>query len=136
MEVNAEEIIQWVKRKSRLYETVSDRIWEFAEIRFKEYQSKKIQMDLLAEEGFRITDKIAGMETAFMAEWGSGGPLIGILGEFDALPNLSQICDLDHCQALDGQLFGHGCGHHLLGTAAVEAAAAVKEFLQNKKIAG
>lgn len=93
-------------------------------------------MNILMQEGFRITDQIAGMETAFMAEWGDNGPLIGILGEFDALPSLSQASDVDRCQPLDGQLYGHGCGHHLLGTAAVEAAVAVKEYLQNRTIAG
>ena len=83
----------------------------------------------LADEGFNITPNVGDMPTAFMAEWGSGTPIIGFLGEYDALPNLSQTASTAQEQVVKGGP-GHGCGHNMLGTAALAAAVALKAWLE------
>src|SRR3546814_9171094 len=98
--------------------------------------SDLLHIAMLQEAGFRITRDAAGIPTAFVAEAGAGGPVIGILGEYDALSGLSQESGAYACQpsseTANGN--GHGCGHHLLGTAAHLAAVAVKDFLQSQGI--
>ena len=133
---SAEKIRGLIDRNAPVFEDMSDHIWDFAEFRFQEFNSSKIQREFLKKEGFTITEKIAKMDTAFMAEWGEGEPLIGILGEFDALPDLSQECDVLEKKPIEGHKYGHGCGHQLLGTAAVEAAAAVKRYLEESGLKG
>ena len=97
---------------------MSDRIWEFAETGFKEFQSSKLQQDYLDARGFSIETGLSGMETAFCAVFrqGNGGPVLAFLGEFDALPGLSQKENmLEPCPVKEGAP-GHGCGHNGLGT--------------------
>ncbi len=131
-----EKISGFINEKAGVFEAVSDSIWDFAEFRFCEFKSSKMQREVLAGEGFIITAPIAGMETAFMAEWGNGGPIIGILGEFDALPNLSQTEGGLKKEYRESHEYGHGCGHHLLGAGAVEACVAVKDFLKQEGLEG
>ena len=74
---SAEKICSLINRDAPVFEDMSDHIWDFAEFRFQEFNSSKIQREFLEKEGFTITEKLAKMDTAFMAEWGEGGPLIG-----------------------------------------------------------
>ncbi len=133
---NTEKVWSLIDQDAAAFESMSDQIWGFAEFRFQEFKSSKLQKEYLKNEGFTITEKIANMDTAFMAEWGEGGPLIGILGEFDALPDLAQHSDCLEKNPIEGQKYGHGCGHNLLGTAAVEACVAVKKYLEETGLKG
>ncbi|WP_312797810.1 M20 family metallopeptidase [Tianweitania sp.] len=110
--------------------SLADQIWDFAEIRFREHQSSAAQMEALRHEGFQISRNLAGMPTAFVAEFGKGAPVIAILGEFDALAGLSQVAGMLEKKPIDPERQGHGCGHHLLGTAGIMAAVAVKGHLE------
>ena len=115
--------------------SISRQIWESPEIGFHEQKSSALLRDELRAAGFRIQDGVAGMPTAFTAEWGSGQPVVAIIGEFDALPGLSQK-DVPHAEAVTAGAPGHGCGHNLLGTASALAAVAVKEELQARGLKG
>lgn len=122
----------FIDAQAPVYTALSDRIWSFAELGYQEQNSAAAHIQYLRQAGFRITEGVAGIPTAFVAEAGSGGPVIGILGEFDALAQLSQESQALECrpssEIMSGN--GHGCGHHLLGTAAHLAAVGVKEFLE------
>ncbi len=107
---------------------MSDRIWGFAEPRFQEYDSSRLQQEYLKARGFSIRADLAGEETAFIAEYGSGKPVLAFLGEFDALSSLEQEADSTERRPVPGKTNGHGCGHHLLGTAAVAASDALKNL--------
>ncbi|TFH66935.1 MAG: amidohydrolase, partial [Gemmatimonadales bacterium] len=97
------------------YGEVARRIWEWAEVGYQETRSSALLEDRLREAGFTVEAGVAGIPTAFVATWGNGGPVIGILGEFDALPGLSQDAVPTAKPLLVGGS-GHACGHHLLGT--------------------
>jgi aminobenzoyl-glutamate utilization protein B len=114
---------------------LSDRIWSFEETAFRERQSADALMDYAREQGFRIEENIGDIPTAFVAEYGSGKPVIGILGEFDALPGLSQAA-VPRKEARNEGGAGHGCGHNLFGTASMGAATAIKELIEAGKIEG
>jgi len=118
-----------IQGKSRIFEGVADQIWGFAEMRYQEHQSARLQKEVLRREGFTIEENLGGIATAFRASYGSGHPMIGILGEFDALPNLSQQADVDHEEPIQAGAPGHGCGHQLLGAGCMQAAVAVKDYL-------
>lgn len=120
----------------RHYGIISDSIWGFAELGMQEYRSSALLIRALEAEGFRLEKGLAGMPTCFVATWGSGKPVIGILGEFDALPMLSQKA-LSPVQSpvVEGAP-GHGCGHNMMGTAAVAAAVAVKKGMEKEGISG
>lgn len=110
-------------------------IWSFAELNYKEFKSAAVQKKVLADHGFRITDCLAGLPTSFLAEYGEGGPIIALLGEYDALPHLSQkaVPDPDPVE-VDGN--GHGCGHCLSAPGAIGAAIAVKEAIDSGETKG
>lgn len=114
---------------------ISRQIWESPEIGFREEKSSALLRDELRAAGFKIQSGVAGMPTAFTAEWGSGKPVIAILGEYDALPGLSQK-DVPHAEAVVVGAPGHGCGHNLLGTASALAAIAVKEDMAARGLKG
>jgi aminobenzoyl-glutamate utilization protein B len=114
---------------------MSDSIWAFAETALKEGKSSKILADYAEAQGFRVERGVAEMPTAFIATYGSGQPIIGILGEFDALPGLSQQATPDKSPVLEGAP-GHGCGHNLFGPASLGAATAIKELMQQGKLKG
>ncbi|ODV41982.1 amidohydrolase [Cupriavidus sp. UYMMa02A] len=130
--------LDFVERHSPQFTALADQIWNLAELRYEEFASAQLHIEMLEAAGFRVTRGVADIPTAFIAEAGSGGPVIGILGEYDALSGLSQEAGAMTCQAsseiANGN--GHGCGHHLLGTAAHLAAAAVKEQLERTGQAG
>jgi aminobenzoyl-glutamate utilization protein B len=107
---------------------LSDGIWEKAEVSYTEVESARILSGYFEGEGFLVTHGAYGIPTAFTAQYGSGSPRIGLLGEFDALSGMSQEADVFE-KKTGAQVNGHGCGHNLLGTGALAAASAVKEFL-------
>jgi aminobenzoyl-glutamate utilization protein B len=120
-------------KKFNNYKEVARDIWNYAELGFLETKSTVRLQDVLKGEGFKIETGVAGMPTAFVASFGSGEPVIGILAEFDALPGLSQDSVAFKKPLIDGGA-GHACGHHLFGTASTAAAITVKDWLiKNKK---
>jgi aminobenzoyl-glutamate utilization protein B len=133
---NSERIWQLVDTRKDAYEALSDRVWETPEICYTEYRSVAEHRAMLAEEGFRITENLAGIPTAVMGEAGEGGPVIAILGEFDALPGLSQVAGIAEPKELTPGGHGHGCGHNMLGSAALLAATAVKNHLAQQGMRG
>lgn len=110
---------------------LSDTIWACAETAFTEFESEKALIRFFQSEGFLVREKAYGVETAFTAEYGSGSPRIGVLGEFDALSGLSQAAGIAEKQSLEPGACGHGCGHNLLGAGAAAAALAVKRYLED-----
>ncbi len=123
-------VTEWVDEREQRFIAIADEIWANPELALAEFKACKLQSESLADDGFTITDNIGGLPTAFMAEFkqGDGGPVIGFLGEYDALPGLSQEkVSIQNPIIADSP--GHGCGHNLLGTAALAAAVTVKEWL-------
>jgi aminobenzoyl-glutamate utilization protein B len=115
---------------------LSDRVWAMPEVCYTEARSSAEHLAELRHQGFRITEQVAGIPTALMGEWGDGGPVIAFLGEYDALPGLSQAAGVAEPRPLEAGGHGHGCGHNLLGSAALLAATAVKDWLAEHKVPG
>ncbi len=109
---------------------LSDAVWDTPETLYLEHRSAAAHKAALEAHGFRVTEAVAGIETALMGEAGEGGPVIAILGEYDALPGLSQVAGLDRPEPIEPGGNGHGCGHNLLGAGALLAATAVKDWLE------
>jgi aminobenzoyl-glutamate utilization protein B len=121
-----------LEAKKEVYSSIAQQIWGFAEMGYQEEKSAALLQETLIAEGFKITKGVAGIPTAFIAEYGEGLPVIAILGEYDALPGLSQEAVAEKKSA--GKAAGHACGHHLFGTASTAAAIEVKNWLKaNKK---
>ncbi|MBT7655236.1 MAG: amidohydrolase [Flavobacteriales bacterium] len=120
--------LQQLDSKSNQYGTIAQTIWSYAELGYQEEQSSALLQETLAKEGFTIEKGVAGIPTAFIATYGSGGPTIAILAEYDALPGLSQKA-LPY-KVSNGGRGGHACGHHLFGTASTAAAITVKNYLE------
>ena len=133
---NSEQIWQLVDARREAYEALSDRVWGMPEICYTEYRSVAEHVTMLREEGFRITENAAGIPTAVVGEAGEGGPIIAILGEYDALPGLSQVAGIAEPKELTTGAPGHGCGHNMLGSAALLAATAVKNYLAANGLKG
>lgn len=114
---------------------ISDAIWELAETAMLETNSSKILADYAEKNGFKVERGVAGMPTAFVATYGSGKPVISVLGEFDALPGLSQKTEATKNPITNGAP-GHGCGHNLFGTGSLGAAIAIKELIESGDIKG
>lgn len=117
------------------YKQIALDIWNFAELGYKETQSAALLQNTLKENGFRLQSPVAGIPTAFVATFGSGKPVIGILAEYDALPGLSQEA-IPERNAIAGKNGGHACGHHLFGTASVAAGIELKKLIESGKIKG
>jgi aminobenzoyl-glutamate utilization protein B len=115
---------------------ISDAIWNFAELGMQEFKSSAILIKTLEEEGFKVEKGVAGMPTCFVATWGDGKPVIGILGEFDALPGLSQKALSPLQIPVVAGAPGHGCGHNMMGTAGIAAAIAVKKSMEMNNLQG
>src|SRR6516162_4614029 len=126
---NSEAIWERVDARKHAYEALSDRVWETPEIAYTEHRSVAEHRAMLVAEGFHITENLAGIATAILGEAGEGGPVIAILGEYDALPGLSQVAGIAEPREVVAGGHGHGCGHNLLGSAALLAATAVKNHL-------
>jgi aminobenzoyl-glutamate utilization protein B len=127
-------LIAAIDAKGARYADLAKQIWSFAEVGYQEVRSSALLATELETAGFRITRGVVGMPTAFTAEWGSGKPVIGILGEFDALPGLAQ--DATPLQKAIAGAAGHGCGHNLFGVASSAAAIAVKDWMTANRITG
>ncbi len=118
-------------------EKIVREVWDLAELSHEEVESSRLLMDILEENGFAITSEgSAGVPTAFVAEWGSGGPTLGFLPEYDALPGLGNEAVPRREPRKDGKTSGHGCGHNLLGAGLVGAAVALKEVMTEREIPG
>lgn len=115
---------------------IADKIWGYAELGLQEFNSSSLLIETLEEEGFKVERNVAGMPTCFVATWGEGKPVIGILGEFDALPMLSQKGRVPYQDPIIRGAPGHGCGHNMMGTAAVAAVIAVKKSMIENNIKG
>ena len=122
-------VIQSLEAKKQQYVDVATNIWNLAELGYKEGKSANLLQSMLKEEGFTIENGVAGIPTAFTATFGSGTPVIGVLGEYDALPGFSQDA-VPFKKELAGNTNGHACGHHLFGSASAAAAIAVKNWLK------
>lgn len=118
-----------------LYKDIALNIWDYSELGYKEQKSSALLQQTLKEKGFQVESGIAGIPTAFVATYGSGQPVIGILAEFDALPGLSQQATPEKKPA-EGRTSGHGCGHHLFGTASVAAGIELKQLMEQHKWQG
>ncbi|HEX3025241.1 MAG TPA: amidohydrolase [Chitinophagaceae bacterium] len=116
------------------YKKIALQIWDYAEVGYKEVKSSALHQKTLTDAGFKVTAGIADMSTAFIATYGSGSPIIAILAEYDALPGLSQQAIPEKLTA--GKDAGHGCGHHLFGTASVAAGIEIKKLMEEKKLKG
>jgi len=128
-------IVQGIEAKRSTYADIAKQIWGFAEVGYQEQKSSALLQSQLRAAAFAVTAGVAEIPTAFVATYGSGKPVIGIVGEFDALPGLSQ--DLASSRKpLVAEAPGHGCGHNLLGTGSLAAAIALKEWLASSGRAG
>lgn len=129
-------IIQYIEANRDIFIQTACDIWDHPELAFHEDYACALLTSLLEKEGFRITPHIAGMTTAFIAEYGSGSPVIGIMGEYDALPNLSQVAECTVRTPIVEGGAGHGCGHNLLGTGSAAAAIAVRHYMEKQQLPG
>ncbi|HZG23777.1 MAG TPA: amidohydrolase, partial [Chitinophagaceae bacterium] len=129
---------QSVARIQSAYETYKDvalKIWSYAEVGYKEYKSSALLQQTLRDNGFKIDTGVAEIPTAFVASFGSGKPVIGILAEFDALPGLSQD-SVPVKKERAGVDAGHGCGHHLFGAASIAAGIELKKLMEANRLGG
>ena len=125
-----EEVIEYIDNNSSLFTGLSDQIWDLAETKFEEFKSSDLYCRILEEEGFSVERGIGGLQTAFKGTYETDeGPSIGFLGEFDALPGLSQQAGVCERKPIVEGGDGHGCGHHIFGAGALAAAFAVKNWL-------
>lgn len=124
------EALSVIDRQADFFRELADEIWDHPELSLKEFRAADLYCRKLRELGFEVTEKLCGIETAFCGRFGSGKPVIGILGEFDALSGLSQEAGSTEAKPLVPGGNGHGCGHNLLGVGSLAAACAVKEWLE------
>lgn len=132
---NKKAVLDDITHQSAKLIEISDKIWAAEETAFNEVQSSKFLADYAEANGFKVERGVAEMPTAFVATYGSGSPVIGILGEFDALPGLSQNKVPTKSPLHEGSP-GHGCGHNLFGTASLGAAVAIKDMIAQGKLKG
>jgi len=124
-----------IDRQSAEMGELSDQIWAFAEIALRETRSATLLADYAEAQGFAVERGVAEMPTAFVASYGKGRPIIGIMGEYDALPGISQKAQTSQ-EALEKGAAGHGCGHNLFGPASLAAAIAIKELIAAGELEG
>jgi len=127
--------VDWVEGNVEPLIEVSDAIWSYAELGFVEFKSAKLLSEKLEAHGFKVERDVAGIPTAFVATWGKGGPVIGVMGEYDALPGLSQEA-VPRKDPVEEGAPGHGCGHNIHGTSGMAGAIAVKRAMEEIGIPG
>ena len=128
-----EELIKYtsvIDEKKDVLNAASLYLWENAETAFQEFKSAAYLCDVLRKEGFEVTENLTGIATAFSGRFGHGKPVIGVLGEFDALFGLQQVGGVAVKQTIEGKSCGQGCGHNLLGMGSLAAALAIKHYLE------
>lgn len=130
-----EDLIKAIDADKDKFGDIAMKIWDYAEMGYQETKSSSLLMNTLKDAGFHIEKGVADIPTAFVASWGSGEPVIGILGEFDALPGISQDA-VPVPQKIEGKNAGHACGHHLFGSASASASIAIKNWLENSGTSG
>jgi aminobenzoyl-glutamate utilization protein B len=128
------DVNKFIDASSKKYDQLALDLWDYAEMGYQEVKSSNALKKVLKEEGFSIRSNIAGIPTAFIAEYNNGGPIIAILAEYDALPGLSQN-NVPYRESVGG-VAGHACGHNLFGAGSVHAAVAVKRWLRNTNTPG
>ena len=133
IEVNSDD--SSINQHQKQYEDIAMKIWELAEVGYQEYESSKLLIDSLKGHDFEITEGVADIPTAFIAEYGNGYPTVAILGEFDALPGVSQSSS-PYRENGSNEDAGHACGHHLFGAGSAWSAVAVKDWMKNNNIKG
>lgn len=133
---NRNTVWRQVDQARERFVALADRVWGMPEVCYTEARSVAEHVAQLKDEGFRITENVAGIPTAVIGEAGEGGPVIAFLGEYDALPGLSQEAGVAEHRPVETGGHGHGCGHNLLGSAAMLAATAVKNWLAENKLPG
>lgn len=133
---NTDAVWALAEAKRAAFFALSDAIWDKPELSFGETEACRAHTEMLAKEGFRITEAAGGLPTAVIGEAGEGGPMIAFLGEYDALAALSQAPGIAAAQALIPGGPGHGCGHNMLGSASLLAATAVKDYLAAHRLPG
>lgn len=131
-------LLKGIEDRQEKFWRISDAIWSYAELGLEEYRSSKLLADALESVGFKVERGVAGMPTAFVATWsrGSGKPCIGFLGEYDALPMLSQKAGVPHKDPVVPGAPGHGCSHNTMCTAQALTVIALKEFMEKKGLSG
>ena len=130
---NEEQIWQIIEKKKENYIKLSDTIFDNPEILYKEFNSVKEHTKVLDNEGFKVQKNFCGMPTAVLGESGTKGPVIAFIGEFDALPYLSQEPGKISHNPIKINGNGHGCGHNLLGAASLLAASSIKEWIKGAR---
>jgi len=115
---------------------ISEQLWDLSEIALEEHRSAELLADYLEEEGFAVERGVAGMPTAFVASWGEGRPILGILAEYDALPGVGNAAVPERSPREDGVTSGQGCGHNLFGAASVTGAVALKKTMEELGLTG
>ena len=128
-------VIEELDSKADDYFKIAKEIWTYAEVGYQEYKSSELLQMTLKNEGFQIETGVAEIPTAFVASYGQGSPIIGILGEFDALPGITQTAAPSREERTDVDA-GHACGHHLFGAGSAAAATAVKNWMTDNGISG
>jgi aminobenzoyl-glutamate utilization protein B len=135
--VEQQKIISVVDKVAPTIEETAKKLWELSEVSLLEVKSSAYLKDLLKKNGFTITsDKAADVPTSFVAEYGKGEPILGILLGYDALPDLGNETVPEKKPGKDGVTAGHGCGHNLIGAGAMGAALAIKQLMEGKRISG
>lgn len=129
-------IVELIESKKVVFTEAADQIWGTPETRFRTTESVKPFLEILEREGFSVETGVANMAHSFVATYGSGHPVIGILAEYDALGNLSQVADLGEQKAEVTGGNGHGCGHNLLGTGALAGAVGIKDLMEEEQLTG
>jgi len=127
--------IDWIDENRKRIIEISDKIWGFAELGLIEHKSSKLLADELERHGFSVEMGVAGMPTAFVASWGEGHPVLGVMGEYDALPGLSQKT-VPHKEPLEEGAPGHGCGHNIHGSSGMAGAIALKVAMDEASVPG
>lgn len=125
-----------IENKRNIFIDVSDNIWNYAEIGYEEWESSELLCKTLEQEGFEVQRGVGGMDTAFIGSYGNGGPVVAILGEFDALSGLSQERGIAKPQQVIKSGNGHGCGHNLFGAGALAAAVSLRYYLEENDLPG
>ena len=136
MKTNKHVIWDFVSRNQKRFQELADKVWSTPETCYSEQNSMSAHVDELRYHGFSVTKGIANIPTAVKGEYGNGGPIIAFLGEYDALAGLSQKADVFHQDPVKKGENGHGCGHNLLGSASMQAAVALKEWLKDSNLPG
>ncbi|MED4225579.1 M20 family metallopeptidase [Neobacillus cucumis] len=129
-------ISEIIEEKREKLIALSDKIWDFSETKYEEFQSAEHLCRILEEEGFQVESEAGGIKTAFVGSYGTGAPVIAILGEYDALPNLSQKAGVASKEDIVKDGNGHGCGHNLLGTGSLAAAIAIRYYMKQYGLKG